>query len=116
MAKLFTDDTNDRARAVLRIVPHHGDLPFDFRTDFEPDLLLFQELKQPFQMDVEDSCDGLFRNWREGDDLRQPAEELGPEIVLHDLHQVVVLGNRSLVERVDDELATNIGSEEDQRV
>ena len=67
-------------------------------------------------MDLEDAGNGLFRDRREGYDLGETAQEFRTEIVLHDVHQIVVLRDLALVERIDDELATNVGGEQNQCV
>ena len=67
-------------------------------------------------MALEDAGHGLFRDRREGYDLGKTAQEFRTEIILHDVHQIVVLRDLALVERIDDELATNVGGKQNQCV
>ena len=80
------------------------------------DILFFQQFEQALQMDIEDAGHGLFGNRREGHDFGQTAQKFGAEIVLHDIHQVVVPRDHPLVERIDDELAADVGGKQNQGV
>ena len=67
-------------------------------------------------MDIEDLRYRLLRDRRERYDLRQTSKELGAEITLHDIHQLVVLGNDTAVEFLHDLLCADVRGKEDQGV
>ena len=98
MTQLFADDSQDGTCSILRVVTLHGDGSFDFVVHLERDLLLGQQLEQTLEMDLKDAGNGLFRDRREGYDLGETAQEFRTEIVLHDVHQVVVLRYLALIE------------------
>ena len=67
-------------------------------------------------MDVEDRGDGLVGDRRERDDFGETGQELGTEIALHDVHQLVVLRDLATVELRHDVFRADVGGEQDEGV
>ena len=117
MAYLLADDADDGACAVLGIEPAHGDLVTGLGRDLEGDVLLAELGEQTLEVDVEDALHGVLADGGERHNLGETAKELGTEVALHDLHEVVVCGRiAGRGEGIDDIFAADVRGEEDEGV